>query len=183
MEKKELTLRFIDNPTPDEEKLLHEIYTISFPPEERRPWQNMFEGKKSVDCPELFAIELKDLVEDSIKIAGLITLWNLDGVKYVEHFAISPSMRSLGLGQKVLSLINGVMILEVEPPEISPEAERRIEFYHRNGFNLSDIDYIQPPYAPDLPELPLRLMTRGNITNIQHTVSLLKKRVYHANSD
>ena len=35
----------------------------------------------------------------------------------------------------------------------------QLDFYRRNGFRLLDYDYVQPPYAPGLPSVPLLLMS------------------------
>ena len=59
-------------------------------------------------------------------------------------------------------------------------APRRIGFYRRNGFRLLEADYIQPPYAEDLPSLPLKLMSRGELPDIDRVISTLHQRVYNA---
>ena len=170
-----INLRRILSPDSRENSTLRDIYFVSFPPEERRPWDSMFVSE--TDSPEFYAIEIsKD--DSAPAICGLITIWNLDGVRYIEHFAVSPDFRSAGIGHKVLALLEGPVILEVEPPETSPEAVRRIGFYSRNGFELSPVDYVQPPYTPDLPAIPLKIMTKGKIKDINATIRLLHSRVY-----
>lgn len=146
------------------------LYEQSFPPEERRDWSLL-----PVDNP---AFSLMEVVDDD-GVTGFITLWHFDGFAYVEHFAINPSRRGGGLGSQILSLLEGAVILEVEPAGSTPEAERRIGFYERNGFRLLDVPYVQPPYSAGMPELELRLMLRGEIADIDAAIKTIHKNVYN----
>lgn len=139
---------------------VYDLYFNSFPESERRPWCDL---KTRILDPD------NDLrlvvVEHSGCFAGFITWWMLsNGVRYVEHFAISPDLRGKGLGacaiRQFTELSLHPVVLEVEPPQISSEAESRIRFYQNNGFVAHyGFPYTQPPYSPSLPALPLVLMT------------------------
>lgn len=142
------------------------LYETAFPPEERRPSEMM---PPSDPAFHFYAIG------DS----GLLTTWEFPGVTYVEHFAVYPETRGQGVGGKALGELQGAVILEVEPPEQSPEAARRVRFYERNGFRLLDVDYMQPSYAPGLPSIPLRLMLRGE-ADVDEAVRLIHSRVYRS---
>lgn len=149
---------------------LRQIYTEAFPPEERREWAAM--------PPADPAFAMYSIVCDSGLTAGLLTAWHMPDFTYIEHLAIAPELRGGGIGSKVLQALPGTLLLEVEPAETSRQASERISFYNRNNFAMLDVDYIQPPYGPGLPALPLRLMVRGKIDDISAAIKLLHKRVY-----
>lgn len=117
------------------------------------------------------------------KFAGLINSWHFDDFNYLEHLATMPALRGSGIGATTLySLLNGFdkpWVLEVERPSAdSPMAARRIAFYERNGFSLLDYDYIQPPYAPGLPEVPLYLMSSDPDIDPAAVAAVLHREVY-----
>lgn len=146
-----------------------QLYVDSFPAEERRPIEQMPPDDSAF---HLYAIESY----------GLITTWQFPDFTLIEHFAIHPHLRKQGIGSEVLTALTGNLILEVEPAETSPLAARRIKFYQRNGFKLLNVPYMQPPYAPGLPEVELRLMVRGEIANIEQAINLIHRRVYGASN-
>lgn len=165
---------------------IREIYEYSFPEEERRSWPSLIE-ETLLGNLDLFGIFLRD------NLIGFITLWDINGFKYIEHFAIDRKMRNCGAGQKVIELlrqtIDKPLLLEAEPAGLSYDAKRRIDFYERNGFEVIDRNYIQPPYRPGLPSVPLWLMacarsSHDNIFNesrLKTSVKELHKKVYRHN--
>lgn len=98
------------------------------------------------------------------EVIALLTVWSLDGIAFIEHFAVSPTLRGGGLGSRVLGEVAGLyqvpICLEVERPE-TEMARRRIGFYRRNGFYLNEYDYEQPAYGEDRAPVPLYIMTTG----------------------
>lgn len=165
----------IEAPKPSLLSLAEQLYTDSFPPEERRPWDDIANG----NGPELH------MVFADGKFAGFVTTWDLGSWTYIEHFAIMPDRRGGGIGAMALSVLKEMncrpLLLEAEPPcEENPMAARRIEFYRRNGFFLLDYDYIQPPYAPGLTSVPLRLMCTEAATDATAAETALHTRVYKA---
>lgn len=182
------------------------LYEQSFPPEERRDWcalpvdnpafklwaivdyepvNNMTinKGDESVNSNangiEEAGIKAKAEAEGKTVEVGLVTVWEFDGFSYVEHFAVQPGLRGAGVGSWVLSQLREPVILEVEPAGSTPEAERRIRFYERNGFRVLDVPYVQPPYSSELPELELKLMLRGDIEDIDAVIKTIHKNVYN----
>lgn len=152
------------------------LYIRSFPPEERRPWRQIAD---TASLPTLYGIYV-----DGTSFAGFITVWCFDRYAYVEHFAVDPSRRGGGIGADALAALRhklGVpVVLEVEPPDHSdPMAARRIAFYQRCGFSLLDYPYIQPPYAPGLPSVPLRLMTTDPSLGPSDITATLHSKVYN----
>ena len=98
---------------------------------------------------------------DADGIIGLIAHWKLDDFLFVEHFAISEPRRGNGIGGTLMkAYINEAMrpvILEVEADD-SPIARRRIAFYQRLGFTLSNFGYEQPSLQGGESHIPLLLM-------------------------
>lgn len=157
-----------------------EIMEASFPVDERRPLDDQ---RAVMDDPDYTVYVSHD---EHGKIEGFISVWMLDDIAYVEHFAVAPECRGGGLGSRMLrktaELTGGKLLcLEVEPPK-TDIARRRIAFYERNGFYLNDYDYEQPAYAPDRAAVPLCIMTcHGGIdrTTFEHLRDTLYRRVYH----
>ena len=169
---------YLDIPRVSDLESLEEIYIISFPPEERRPWAQIM-MPVAVEGPRLRAV----YDSDSGECAGFITYWLFDTFVYVEHFAVNPAIRGGGVGSCALKAFIGSMgrpvVLEVEPADaVDPMAPRRIEFYRRHGFEILDYDYIQPPYAPGLPSVPLKLMSTDSSVDAGVVASVLHSKVY-----
>lgn len=104
---------------------------------------------------------------DGDRVIGLLSWWALDGMVYGEHFAMSPSVRGRGLGEKVFTEVTGKFlahglpfVIEVEAPSSeNPITARRIRFYERCGMHLLDAPYFQPPYRRKDAPIPMRLMS------------------------
>lgn len=157
---------------------LRTLYFDSFPPEERRSWESIMELTDDRSSPFSMTVILRDGMT-----AGFITWWRLGGARYVEHFAIIPAMRGGGLGGEAIRNFVAAdpmpVILEVEPSGSNDMADRRIAFYERCGFTgHRDFKYIQPPYSPGLPEVPLMLMTSDKSVDLGTTAGEIRRRVY-----
>ncbi len=127
----------------------------SFPDSERRGR----EGQLALFNDPAYRV---DAVYNSDTLQGFFALWEFDSFLFIEHFAVDPSVRGGGIGSEMLRTLlistRKPVVLEVEPPE-EDMARRRIGFYRRGGFILTDHPYLQPPMEPGKPTLPLRLMT------------------------
>lgn len=166
---------------------LRDIYLDAFAPEERRPWDAIVTPAVPGQ-PRLRAIYAGDTP------AGMVTTWDLGGVTYVEHLCINPAARGNGLGAAVIAALiddartglpDGAahpapLLLEVEPAGSTPMATRRIDFYRRCGLDVIDTTYIQPPYAPGLPSVPLWIMSTDTALDPAPLHTLLHTRVYNA---
>lgn len=161
------------------------LYEQAFPESERRPvaeWQRLM---REDDNFHIYRISTP-----VCDFCGFISCWLFDGFSYIEHFAIEPSRRGGGLGGKALvmtfkNLPPKPVILEVEPPA-EPMALRRVMFYRRNGMELLQRTYIQPPYTPGLPPLPLYLMSTDPAyatENFDPIVQTLYTKVYGADAE
>ncbi len=153
------------------------LYHASFPAAERRPDDKLIAMMRSGHS---------DMTVSAIKmdneLIGLLVFWEFDDFIYIEHFATLHHLRGMGLGAKTLDLIKSrhdkPLVLEIEMPESSPIAARRLEFYRRNGFRPQwDFHYIQPPYSPELPSMRLLLMATGDV-DTQHVSDTLHRSVY-----
>ncbi len=134
----------------------YEIMRESFPVEEYRPYE---EQKALLKKP---FYTLYGIGEE--KIEGLLAVYEWEDMRFIEHFAVSSSLRGQGIGgralQALLALSQKPTFLEVELPE-TPIACRRIAFYKRNGFAYNEYPYAQPSISAGRKEVPLRIMSYG----------------------
>ncbi len=121
--------------------------------------------------------------EENGKILGFIMNWTFDTFCFIDHFAISKEYRNKGLGstilQEFISQVNVPVVLEVENDD-SELSLRRIEFYKRNGFYLSDCIYMQPPFKPNLDAVELRMMSTVKLNTEEYLENkkIVFKEVY-----
>lgn len=150
-----------------------DTYVASFPIEEQRPVESI---ERLIEREHRFCAT--SLCSEG-RFVGLLTYWRFEEFIYIEHFAIAPSLRSLGHGTDALKAFISQqslpVVLEAEPPT-EEMALRRVRFYERNGFTLYHYDYYQPPYAPDRQGIPLRLM---GMRPEDYTFSALVARTLH----
>lgn len=128
---------------------------------------------------------------DHIEPVGLLTYWELDGMLYIEHFAIHPNLRGKGYGEQALALFLKIsdaqtlpVVLEVEQPNDSL-SRRRIDFYRRNGLVLwSDLGYIQPPYRTGGESVPMLIMSTPSLdpSNFSTLRDNLYRHVYNCHT-
>ena len=155
-------------------------YEESFPPEERRNFDSL------IDLFPYPDMHLCALVQTGQPV-GFINYWQWPdaGVLFIEHFAIDPDRRGQQLGQKALAQVLGIpaayYILEVELPtdELS---KRRIRFYERQGFLVNNFPYAQPPYRPENPPIPMKLLSTPVVPNqalFEEFCQLIEERVYN----
>ena len=141
------------------EKMLGKVYGLmqrSFPKDELRTY---------AEQKRLFSLPCFDMtvLENFTEIIGFISVWDLDGFRYVEHLAVSAKHRGMGYGSKILkdymsSHPSERYVLEVEPPR-DEVSKKRVEFYEKLGFTLNDYEYIQPALSGK--EVELRIMATG----------------------
>ncbi len=176
-------LRYRDITAADCADLLR-LYCHSFPADERRVYDGVkgFRSFLNANSDKFHPL----VITLDGRFAGFLTYWEFPGYVYVEHFAVEPEMRGNDIGGSTLRhLVENIsdrVLLEVEHPD-TPEARRRISFYERHGFRLhADIEYMQPPYDPSLPEVPLLLMTHGDVdlTDPHTVLAPMLRAVYNA---
>lgn len=152
---------------------LCQIYSQSFPADERREW---------TEIPELLCsphFRLSQVCKNQ-EIIGLIAVWNFSDFTFIEHFAIRESARGQGIGSVVLKMVladnQKPIILEAEEP-FTDEARRRIVFYERLGFSVCEGIYFQPPYAAGKNKVKMLLMSFPSKT-IPLEFDEIKNRLY-----
>jgi GNAT superfamily N-acetyltransferase len=120
------------------------------------------------------------------ELAGLLAYWDLREFYYLEHLTLLPSRRCRGIGSRVLEHVArhlpGVRLLEVEPPE-TPLAARRVAYYERNGYQVADTTYVQPPYDRHRTGCPLWIMVNERPARLAEFVERVKKEIYQDNQD
>lgn len=171
-----MILRKLEIQNKSDIEFVEKLYIESFPQNERRSLGKMHD---LIEQQVIFDVYLLILNED-IRI-GFYTVWIFDSFSYLEHFAISPEYRNGGYGQQAISkIINKSklpLIGEIELPEMSNLADRRQNFYKRQGFRIWDIPYFQPPYEDGYDCLPMKLITYGDI-DMQNDSKSFVNRIY-----
>ena len=161
----------------EEEAVAKHIYESSFPEDERRDFSQM----KLFSEKAPFVFNLIKAAEE--QVIGMISLWNFDSFAYIEHFAVSETVRGMGTGSEVLQLLKSKtqkpIILEVELPH-TPQARRRIEFYRRHDFEILPYKYIQPPYDKTKQSLEMHIMASRNTQTDKATFDSIVQTLYTA---
>ena len=158
---------------------LFNLYTLAFPPLERRTWAGLeyelnYEKKLCVNA----------LIQEGVFV-GLFNYWTFDRFYYIEHLAISHKYRSQGIGSEAMSLFMDQtklpIVLEVEMPN-NINASRRILFYEKLGFSILAHNYAQPPYEGTgffIPELIMSNDLHFANTHFEKIKETLYNDVYH----
>lgn len=164
---------------------LRAIFERSFPESERRTWQSVKRLATEGDIDAL-AVTVND------DIVGHVTIWkftsrNVGEWLYIEYLAFAQQWRGKGLGTSVMRGIQETyglpIVLEAEPSGFTPEADARLRFYRRLGFEVhEDFPYTQPPYSPGLPPVELLLLTyhRPHGLSLAEISRTLHEKVYKA---
>lgn len=156
---------------------IREIYELSFPEDERRDFDKVMLLEDNAMFSFYYATGENDLV-------GFYTQWTFDDCNYIEHLAIKESYRGKGYGTELINNIknaNKLIVLEVEKPG-TDDADKRITFYLRLGFNLCVFPYMQPPYSPEKGTVAMNFMTCPNTITYNEFITirdLLYRNVYN----
>lgn len=133
-----------------------EIYENSFPPEEKRPYEQHMQLMKKNNSYHFYA------AMEEQTVIGIIILWKLQRFIYLDYLATLSNARNKGYGKRIVEqlkeLFNDTIILEVELPD-NDLAKRRIGFYTRLGFYLLDFPYYMPQYNNPKEKFPMLLMS------------------------
>lgn len=155
----------------------YKLLAASFPPSEIRN----YEGQKNLLNLEQYEIYI---LKENQEILAFFAEWSNDDFRFIEHLAVNPAFRSQGLGSKTLQAYhaqdNRPVILEVEIPE-DEVSKKRIKFYEKNGYELTDFKYNQPILNKGYDTVPLVLMTYPNLLDtkdLQQAKLWLDQTVY-----
>ena len=149
-------------------------YESTFPEDERRDESQFL---ALLENPDSFIFSVKN---DETHV-GYVILWKLENCYYLEHFEVFEEFRNLKLGSQILAELKekfGNIVLESEPSHLDEMAERRINFYLRNGFSIISEDYIQPSYGPGKNSMNLFLLSNFDVTEVQVIEKELHTKVY-----
>ncbi len=176
------TLNHITSSSAPELREVIDLFHSAFPREERRDddaWLAL------IDNGGAFRVYR---VDDGGQMVAFVTIWNFSDVAYIEHFAVAESMRGCGIGHSVLrtvlDMVKIPVALEVEMPALAVDdsdrtlREARIRFYRSLGFEVSEIEYRQPPYRSGDDFIPMHLMYHGTQINLPHTITQIHHNVY-----
>ncbi len=159
--------------------LIRSWYETAFPPEERRDFDLLIQLLPNPD------LHLCALVQAGQPV-GFISYWQWPdaGVLFIEHFAIDPDRRGRQLGQEALAQILNIPVtyymLEAELPT-DDLSKPRIRFYERQGFQVNDFPYAQPPYQLGNPAIPMKILSMPIILDkavFEEFCRLIEERVY-----
>ncbi len=152
-----------------------EILEEAFPPHERR----VRDGQIALMNDPRYRIWT--LQRDG-KILGMMAVWMLEGMIFLEHFAVDASSRSGGIGGRMLDDLrreaaeNGKqLILEVEMP-MDEMTKRRVAFYRRHDMMLNEYLYHQMPLREGDVPVEMRLMSSSVLSQTEFYA--LQKEIY-----
>lgn len=127
------------------------LYEVAFPACERRS------AAQHVSAMKDSAFRCLHLADET-GFVGLLSYWQWEGLCYVEHLAIVPGRRGLGLGHRVLQLLPQPFILEIEPV-VDATTARRLAFYESCGLVRLPQPHVQLSYQAGQPDVPLWLLS------------------------
>ncbi|WP_458450930.1 GNAT family N-acetyltransferase [Fibrobacter sp.] len=120
------------------------LYESAFPANERIPIKHLLDDKIKREFWAFF---------DGDLFCGFSNSITHGSITNIVYFAVVPELRSRGYGSKILQAIRRQhpdtrIVVDIEVEEDSKDAEelerrnRRREFYTRNGFDSSPVDYV-----------------------------------------
>lgn len=130
------------------------IYQTSFPIFEQRIIKDQIEALENKNY-------YSTIICENDRLIGLLFYWKYDNYVYIEHLAISLSLRGKKYGSKILKTFcenNKNIILEIDNP-IDEISRKRLKFYSEIGFKLQEFDHIHPPYRKEYNGHKLKIMS------------------------
>lgn len=153
---------------------IYAAYETTFPADERRDEDQFL---ALLENPDSFIYAVKN----DENYVGYVILWKLETCYYLEHFEVFEEFRNLKLGSHILTELQqkfNNILLESEPSHLDEIAERRINFYLRNGFSIISEDYIQPSYGPGKNSMNLFLLSNFAVKDVKNLEEELYSKVY-----
>ena len=128
------------------------LYESAFPANERIPMKQLLDNKIK---REFWAFFEKEDGENGAAptFCGFSNSISHGDITNIVYFAVEPELRSRGYGSQILQAIRRQhpdtrIAVDIEVEEDSKDAEelerrnRRRDFYQRNGFDASPVDYV-----------------------------------------
>ncbi len=146
----------MENIKKDEFDKVFNLMKESFPESEYRPYE------KQLKLLSVEEYKIRTKYDESGNLISFVAFWDFPEFVFVEHLAVSPTCRGMGLGTKIMQeLIKSYdkpIILEIEPPK-NETSVKRCEFYERLGFHICNYEYYQKPLREGQNKLRLNLMS------------------------
>ena len=136
-----------------------QLYETAFPVTERR---SMAQHASALTNPDYHCIYLAD----AYGFVGIMAYWQWQDTIYLEHLAITPERRGQGLGHQALELLQGRVVVEIEPA-VDSDSVRRLAFYESCGFFCLSHPHIQLAYQAGLPDISLWLLSRPQLNEAE----------------
>lgn len=132
------------------------LYENSFPYKECR---SLEDNLRALEDPRFRA----DGIWHDERLVGILYHWHWrDGIRYIEHLAMSPELRGQNMGSQALAAFCSATkgtILEIDPP-VDEISIRRLHFYQRLGFIENPQEYLHPSFRNPFETHKLVLMSR-----------------------
>ncbi|WP_157151072.1 GNAT family N-acetyltransferase [Brachyspira sp. SAP_772] len=163
----------------------HQIFNEAFPIEERWNFEMILENKSNS------RYKFYSILDDD-KPIGLTMIWIFEKFYFGEYLAIDKNLRGKNYGSQVLNKIfdmhdDKLIVIEVEPYDLNDIAKRRINWYKRCGFILSDYDYDMPCIKDGKRDtMKMQIMTNKEIQTKEeynNIITTLYDKVYNPRLD
>ncbi|CAH0291947.1 GNAT family N-acetyltransferase [Chryseobacterium sp. Bi04] len=164
----------IINAEDDRVQEIYNSYTSTFPVDEQR------DREQFLDLFSNPQTKIMSVFHESEAI-GYLILWKMSSFVFVEHFEVFETFRSKKLGSHIIEHLLETypkIILEIEPADLSEDAQRRYSFYQRNSFSLIDNSHIQPSYGEGKQSLHLWLLANYAPENVDELKNEICDIVY-----
>ncbi len=135
------------------------LYESAFPVTERR---SVHMHAKALEHSAFHCLYL----EDSAGFGGIMAYWQWQNMVFLEHLAIVAERRGQGLGHQALDMLQGRVLLEIEPVADAQTA-RRLAFYESYGFCRLPHPHVQLAYQSGQPDIPLWLLSRPRVSDAE----------------
>ena len=128
------------------------LYESAFPANERISMKQLLDDKIKREFWAFFVNDESDGVAPP-RFCGFSNSITYGDITNIVYFAVEPELRSRGYGSQILQTIrqkhpDSRIVVDIEVEEDSKDAEelerrnRRRDFYLRNGFGSSPVDYV-----------------------------------------
>lgn len=121
------------------------LYESAFPENEKRDFGFLLKNSEDADA----ALEMLAVYDDALFV-GFVVMLNSGDISHILYFAVNEALRGKSYGSRILQTIHNRkpaqrIVADVEKPDCASgnqeQREKRIRFYHRNGYKTTEIEY------------------------------------------
>ena len=181
-----LTFERVEHQEHPEFEAAYRVYEESFPAFERRTRSDQIHALSD----KQYHFEL--IKNQQGEFLGILLTWKNDNFLYIEHLAITPAVRGMNIGTRILehlkTTVNKPIILEIDPP-VDDVSVNRKRFYENVDFVDQGRSYIHYSYQKKTQPHTLDILTFPAISDHlfesfkQHVQSQVMKYSEHNCSD